>query len=67
MITDKILGLVFPIKNPQTLADNLILYFEHPEMRIQTTKRGNAVMAKFDWNFSEEKRVNFLYSSNKIS
>jgi len=67
MVQNKITGLLSPIKNPQALADNILAYLEHPEMRIQMAKQGYAAIVTFNWKTSVEKLVDFLHHPYEIN
>lgn len=55
MIEDGVTALISPIKDPQSLANNIIKLIENDSLRYELSKRGNKHIKKFNWDNSYKK------------
>ena len=52
MVEDGVTALLSPIKDPNSLANNIIRLIENDSLRIELAKRGNEHIKKFNWENS---------------
>lgn len=55
MVEDGVTALLSPIKDPKSLADNIIKLIEDDALRFELAKRGNEHIKKFNWESSYKK------------
>lgn len=60
MVHHKRTGLLSPIKNPEALAKNIMVYLEQPEERIRLAQEGHRYIQEFTWESSVDRLVDFL-------
>lgn len=55
MVEDGVTALLSPIKDPQSLANNIFKLIENDSLRCELSKRGNDHIKQFNWQTSYQK------------
>lgn len=60
MVENDKTALISPIRDSQSLADNIISLIENDDLRIKIAKEGNQAIQKFSWNSSYQQFKSLL-------